>query len=68
MKNYYMTVNYSFANLFFDAKTIQILKFDDSSIGFSLGYRSPFGQIRLNYNKADSDKKGIFNVVLGQWF
>jgi len=68
MKNYYITANYSFANLFSDVKTLQLLEFDDSSIGLSIGYRSPFGQIRINYNKASSNEEGIFTVILGQWF
>jgi len=68
MKNYYISANYSFANLFFDARTIQLLEFDDSSIGLSVGYRSPFGQIRISYNKAHSNQNGIFNVIFGQWF
>jgi len=68
MKNYYITANYSLANLFFDAKTMKILKFDNSSIGFSFGYKSPFGQIRVGYNKAYSENEGIINVILGQWF
>jgi len=68
MKNYYISANYNFANLFFDAKTIQLLEFDDSSMGLSVGYRSPFGQIKISYNKAHSNQNGIFNVIFGQWF
>lgn len=45
-----------------------IFKIEDISVGLTAGYKSPFGQIKLNYSRAFEKNKGIFSVILGHWF
>lgn len=68
-KNIFLTGNFNIINLF-DKITIEdVLRINESSAGISAGYKSPFGQIKVNYSKAfNNDNNGFFNVILGHWF
>ena len=67
-KNYYITTNFSVANLFDNFDDAKFMNINYSSIGLTAGYDSPFGQIKLNYSHAFNKNPGIFSVVLGHWF
>ena len=68
-KNYFIIPQISFADVFEDFKKADFLKINKSSVGLTAGYRSPFGQIKVNYSQPLKDKsKGIFSVILGHWF
>lgn len=68
LKNYYVIGNLSLGNLFDDFEDSKFLRIKYSSLGVTAGYDSPFGQIKINYSHALSNKPGIFTVVLGHWF
>lgn len=68
MKNYYLTANLNLGNLFDNFDDAKFLRINYSSIGLTVGYDSPFGQIKLNYSHSLKNKPGIFSVVLGHWF
>ena len=55
-------------NTFDEHKLNHVLKVRDVSGGITAGYKSPFGQIKLNYSRALDKGKGIFSVILGHWF
>ena len=67
-KNFFADANFSFANLFDDIKVDSILHVSDSSTGVTAGYKSPFGQIKINYSHSLKVNKGMFSVILGHWF
>ena len=67
-KNYFAIANVSIANLMEDIKVDKLFHISDSSVGITAGYRSPVGQIKLNYSHALNRNKGIFSVILGHWF
>ncbi|WP_073295137.1 patatin-like phospholipase family protein [Chryseobacterium polytrichastri] len=68
-KNYFLSGNFSFANLSNDITFEDAVKLNYSSVGISAGYKSPFGQIRLNFSHSlKNNQKGIFSVILGHWF
>lgn len=67
-KNFYTDVNFSFANLFDDLKVDSIFHVSESSAGASAGYKSPFGQIKINYSHSLKSNRGMFSVILGHWF
>lgn len=67
-KNYYLDANFSIANLFNDLQVDDIFHISESSAGAAVGYKSPFGQIKVNYNHSLITNKGHFNVILGHWF
>ncbi|QOW11110.1 patatin [Kaistella flava (ex Peng et al. 2021)] len=67
-KNYFIDTNFSFANLFDDLNVDDILHITDSSAGLTAGYKSPFGQIKINYSHSLRINKGMFSVILGHWF
>ena len=68
-KNYFIIANFSAADLFQNFEETKLLKINYSSLGITAAYKSPFGQIKLNYSHAlQKDNKGIFSVVLGHWF
>ncbi|KQR95233.1 patatin [Chryseobacterium sp. Leaf180] len=68
-KNFFLTGNFSFANLSNSITFEDAVKVNYSSAGLTAGYKSPFGQIKLNFSHAfDSEQKGIFTVILGHWF
>ena len=67
-KNYFAMANVSFANLFNDIKVDDIFHISESSAGVTAGYKSPFGQIKINYSHSLNQNNGVFSVILGHWF
>lgn len=68
-KNFYLIGNFSIANTFSEIQFKDAAKINYSSIGLTAGYKSPFGQIKLNFSHSLKDnQKGIFSVILGHWF
>lgn len=67
-KNYYLDANFNFANLFNDIKVDDIVHISDSSVGLTAGYKSPFGQIKVNVSRSLTLKNNILSVILGHWF
>lgn len=68
-KTFYATANFSFANLSNAVTFEEAAKVNYSSAGLTAGYKSPFGQIKINFSRAlNSGQKGIFTVILGHWF
>lgn len=68
-KNYFLTGNFSFANLSDDISFEDAVKLNYSSAGITAGYKSPFGQIKINFSHSlKTNQKGIFSVILGHWF
>lgn len=67
-KNYYVDAHLSLGNLFNDIKVDDILHISESSTGITAGYKSPFGQIKLNYSRSLNRNNNILSVILGHWF
>ncbi|KXH83361.1 patatin-like phospholipase family protein [Chryseobacterium kwangjuense] len=68
-KNYFISGNFSFANLSDDINFEDAVKVNFSSVGLTAGYKSPFGQIKVNFSHSlKNNQKGIFSVILGHWF
>lgn len=68
-KNYFITGNFSLANLSNDINFEDAVKVNYSSLGITAGYKSPFGQIKFNFSHSlKNNQKGIFSVILGHWF
>lgn len=67
-KNYFLIGNFSIANMFSSIKFEEAIKVNYSSIGLTAGYKSPFGQIKLNVSKSLNKHKGVVSVILGHWF
>lgn len=68
-KNFFLIGNFSFANLSDDISFEDAAKVNYSSLGITAGYKSPFGQIKLNFGHSlKNNQKGIFSVILGHWF
>ena len=67
-KNYFLIANFSIVNLFSSIKVDEAIKVNYNSIGLTAGYKSPFGQIKLNVSKSLNKHKGVFSVILGHWF
>ncbi len=68
-KNLFLSGNFSFANLSDDISFEDAVKVNYSSLGATFGYKSPFGQIKLNFSHSlKNNQKGIFSVILGHWF
>jgi len=68
-KNYFISGNFSLANLSDDISFEDAVKLNYSSIGLTAGYKSPFGQIKINFSHSlKNNQKGIFSVILGHWF
>lgn len=68
-KNYFISGNFSFANLSDDITFEDTVKLNYSSLGVTAGYKSPFGQIKINFSHSlKNNQKGIFSVILGHWF
>lgn len=68
-KNYFLSGNFSFANLSNDISFEDAVKLNYSSLGLTAGYKSPFGQIKVNFSHSlKNNQKGIFSVILGHWF
>ena len=67
-KNYYLNADFSIANLFNDLKVDDLIHISESSAGLTAGYKSPFGQVKLNYSRSFTNNNNIFSVILGHWF
>ncbi|WP_419869353.1 patatin-like phospholipase family protein [Chryseobacterium sp. CT-SW4] len=68
-KNYFITGNFSFANLSNDISFKDAAKLNYSSLGITAGYKSPFGQIKINFSHSlKNNQTGVFSVILGHWF
>lgn len=67
-KNFFLIGNFSFSNLFEKIQLDEFVNIRYKSAGLTLGYKSPIGQIKVNYSHPLIDSKGTFNVVLGHWF
>lgn len=68
-KNFFLSGNFSFANLSDDITFEDAAKVNYSSLGIMAGYKSPFGQIKFNFSHSlKNNQKGIFSVILGHWF
>ena len=67
-KNYFINADFSIANLFNDLKVDDLIHISESSAGLTAGYKSPFGQVKLNYSRSFTNKNNIFSVILGHWF
>lgn len=67
-KNYFADVSLNLANVFNDIKVDDLVHISDSSAGATAGYKSPFGQIKINYSHSLQNKKGMFSIILGHWF
>lgn len=67
-KNYYVIGEVSFADTFPNFEDFNFLKFNHTNLGISLGYKSPIGQIKVNYSHVLKENRGVFNVILGHWF
>ncbi|MBC7555595.1 MAG: patatin-like phospholipase family protein [Chryseobacterium sp.] len=67
-KNFFLIGSVSIANLFDDIKIKEFLNIRYKSAGVTLGYKSPFGQIKANYSHPLNNSRGNFNIILGHWF
>lgn len=67
-KNYYAEASLSVANLFTDIKVDDVFHVNASSVGLTAGYKSPLGQIKINYSHSLSINNNIFSVILGHYF
>lgn len=68
-KKYYIIPVFSVVDSFESIENINLLQHLHFSTGLTLGYKSPFGQIKLNYSfPIKTNPKGIFNIILGHWF
>ena len=67
-KNYFVIGNFSITNLFDSIKFENAVKLSYSSAGITVGYKSPFGQIKLNFSQPLDRQQGVFSVILGHWF
>lgn len=68
-KNYYVIPIFSIADSFDDFNEFNLIKKTHASLGLTLGYKSPFGQIKINYSTSlKRNSKGVFNIILGHWF
>ncbi len=68
-KNIFLSGNLNFANHFEEINIENAVKINESSAGVTAGYKSPFGQVKINYTTPlKNNGKGIFSVILGHWF
>jgi NTE family protein len=67
-KNFFLIGSFSIANLFNQIQIKEFLNVRYQSAGFTVGYRSPFGQVKANYSHPLNNSHGNFNVILGHWF
>lgn len=68
-KNFYVIPHISVATVFDNIEVDDVFSIKHSSAGITGGYKSPFGQIKLNYSKAfNKENTGIISVILGHWF
>ncbi len=67
-KNFFLIGSLNFANYFENINVENTFRIKESSAGLTAGYKSPFGQIKMNYSAGLKRGKGILTVVLGHWF
>ena len=67
-KKFFFNANYSISNTFDAISMREAFRINNHSGGLTLGYKSPFGQIKLNYSKNFNEGTRILNVILGHWF
>lgn len=67
-KNYFIVGHLNLLNTFEEHQAKSVFKIQDISAGITLGYKSPFGQIKLNLSRAIDKRKAIASVILGHWF
>lgn len=67
-KNLFITGSFNVANHFQNINMENTLKINESSVGLTTGYKSPFGQIKINYSSPIKSGNGVFSVILGHWF
>lgn len=67
-KKFYLSTNFDFANPFSTINIKELFTVKKYGLGITAGYKSPFGQIKLNYSTNSKFNKKIFNVILGHWF
>lgn len=67
-KNYFIVADFNIANQFDKIVVDEILDISRSAIGLTLGYKSPFGPLKLNFSKSLNTNSSAFNVILGHWF
>ena len=68
LKNVYVIANIGILNQFDQIQIEQVLRITDTSGGITAGYKSPVGQIKINYSHALKKDEGIFSIILGHWF
>lgn len=67
-KNIFLIGSFNIANPFENLEIKEIFRVKESSVSLTAGYKSPFGQIKINVAKAFNPNKVMFNVILGHWF
>lgn len=67
-KNIFVIGEFTMANLFDEIKVKEVANINHYSAGITIGYKSPFGPIKLNYSKNFQNNNGILSAVLGHWF
>ncbi|MFC6266778.1 patatin-like phospholipase family protein [Frigoriflavimonas asaccharolytica] len=67
-KNIFFTGSAGILNEFNDIKLEEILRITNTFAGVTAGYKSPVGQIKINYSQPLNSKNGTFNIILGHWF
>ena len=67
-KNFFLIGTFNVANHFEEINVENTFKINESSVGLTTAFKSPFGQIKLNYSASLKRGKGMFSVVLGHWF
>lgn len=68
LKNIYLIASAGILNQFDEIQLEQILRVTDSALGITAGYKSPVGQIKINYSHPLNKDKGIYSIILGHWF
>ncbi len=67
-KSYFLDASVNFANMFSDIAVDDIVNISESSFGVTAGYKSAFGQIKINYSHSINRQLNSFSVILGHWF
>ena len=67
-KSYFVTPHFNIMNPF-DSQVEDFIKVKHTSMGLTLGYNSPVGQVKIDFSQPlREDKKGMLSVILGHWF
>ncbi|MBS1549030.1 MAG: patatin-like phospholipase family protein [Bacteroidetes bacterium] len=67
-KKFFFSGHFNLLNAFESIKMNEIFRIQTTSIGLTVGYKSLFGQIKMNYSKNNLDGNRNFNIILGHWF